>query len=578
MVAENSLTLHKCDIAIVGAGIAGLRAALETSSSNVAILTKVYPHRSHSASAQGGISAALGNEEEDSWEWHMFDTVKGSDYLADQDAVEIFARDAPRALYELEHMGVPFSRNASGKIAQRPFGGHTKNFGEKPVKRACYASDRTGRAILDTLYEECMKQNIKFYPEFFATSLLMDGGNCVGLTAYEIATGEMHTFQSKATVLATGGCGMIFKTTSNAYATTGDGLALAYHVGVPLEDMEFIQFHPTGIYKLGILITEAARGEGAILKNGKGERFMERYAAVLKDLAPRDVVSRSILLEIREGRGVNNSDYVNLDLSHLGRDRIEERLPDLSSFAKTYLGVDVATEPISVAPTCHYLMGGIPTDSEGRVLGEKGAVKGLFAVGECSCISLHGANRLGTNSLLDLVVFARRTGKAILDYLENARLETLPEDQIQNASKQIHDLIDSKGNERVHQLRKEMRTVMHDKCSVFRDEKNLDDALKAVRRLRERCQNVTLEDKGSNFNQEIVETLELSFMLDLSEAIIVSATVRKESRGAHYREDFPNRDDKNFLKHTLVSRSPDGPKISYKPVVITRFQPKSREY
>jgi succinate dehydrogenase / fumarate reductase flavoprotein subunit len=570
--------IHKCDVAIIGSGIAGLRLALETSSSNVAVLTKVYPQRSHSASAQGGISAALGNEEEDSWEWHMFDTVKGSDYLADQDAVEIFARDAPRALYELEHMGVPFSRNASGKIAQRPFGGHTKNFGEKPVKRACYASDRTGRVILDTLYDQCLKQNIKFYPEFFATSLLMKGDTCIGLTAYEIATGEMHIFQSKATILATGGCGRIFKTTSNAYATTGDGLALAYRAGVPLEDMEFIQFHPTGIYRLGILITEAARGEGAILKNGKGERFMERYAPTLKDLAPRDVVSRSILLEIREGRGVNNSDYVNLDLSHLGRERIEERLPDLSSFAKTYLGVDVTTEPISVAPTCHYLMGGIPTDSEGRVLGEKGVVGGLFAVGECSCISIHGANRLGTNSLLDLVVFARRTGKAALNYLEDASFDTLPEDQIQNSSKETYKLIDSKGNETVHQIRNEMRIVMQDKCSVFRNEKNLDDALKAIRRLKERYRNVRLEDKGSNFNQEMIEALELGFMLDLSEAIIVSAMARQESRGAHYREDYPNRDDKNFLKHTLVTSSPDGPRISYRPVVITRFQPKLREY
>ena len=573
------MTVFKHDVLILGSGIAGLRTALETSSSNVAVLTKVYPHRSHSASAQGGISAALGNEEEDKWEWHMFDTVKGSDYLADQDAVEVFAKEAPNALYELEHMGVPFSRNADGKIAQRSFGGHTKNFGEKPVKRACYASDRTGRVILDTLYEQCVKHNVRFYPELLATSLLMNDNVCVGLVAYEIANGQLHTFQSKATILATGGCGRIFRTTSNAYATTGDGLALAYRAGIPLEDMEFVQFHPTGIYKLGILISEAARGEGAILTNGKGERFMEQYAPVLKDLAPRDVVSRAILTEIRNGRGVDNSDYVNLDLTALGRERIEERLPDLASFAKTYVGIDVAKEPIPVAPTCHYLMGGIPTDSEGQVLGEKGTVKGLFAVGECACISIHGANRLGTDSLLDLVVFGRRTGKAVMDYLKNTEHEPLPENQIENTRKQIEAFFQSNGNESSYLIRKEMRQMMLDKCSVFREEKNLEDALKTIRKLKGRYKNIALKNRGRVFNQEIIETLELGFMLDLSETIVASAMARKESRGAHYREDFPNRDDKNFLKHTLIKASASGdPVISYKSVVVTRFQPKTRQY
>jgi succinate dehydrogenase / fumarate reductase flavoprotein subunit len=573
------LTLFRHDVVILGSGIAGLRAAVETSLSDVAILTKVYPHRSHSASAQGGISAALGNEEEDRWDWHMFDTIKGGDYLADQDVVEIFSKDAPRALYELEHMGVPFSRNSTGKIAQRPFGGHTRNFGERAVRRACYASDRTGRAILDTLYEQCVKQKVKFYPEFFATSLLMNGDTCVGLTAYEIAKGELHTFQSKATILATGGCGRIFKTTSNAYATTGDGLALAYRAGIPLEDMEFIQFHPTGIYKLGILISEAARGEGAILLNGKGERFMERYAPTLKDLAPRDVVSRAILTEIREGRGVNNADYVNLDLTPIGKERIEERLPDMSSFAKTYVGVDVTKEPIPVGPTCHYTMGGIPVDSEGRVLNEKGdSVKGLYAAGECACFSLHGANRLGTNSLLDLVVFARRTGIAVTMYLANASHTQIPEDQVTNMQNHISNLLNSQGSEKIHWIRKKMREIMLERCSVFRDDKNLEIALKSIQQLRDRYKNVRLEDRGKTFNQELTEAMELGFMLDLSEIIILSAMARRESRGAHFREDFPDRDDKNSLKHTIVKPTTSGPFVSYKPVTITRYQPKAREY
>ena len=573
------MALFTHDVVIVGSGIAGLRTALEMPQSDVAVLTKVYPHRSHSASAQGGISAALGNEEEDRWEWHMFDTIKGSDYLADQDAVEIFVKDAPRALYELEHMGVPFSRNPEGKMAQRPFGGHTSNFGEKPVKRACYASDRTGRAILDTLYEQCIKNKIKLYPEFFAISLIMSGEACAGLTAYEITRGQLHTFQSKATILATGGCGRIFKTTSNGYAATGDGLAVACRSGIPLEDMEFIQFHPTGIYKLGILISEAARGEGAVLRNGKGERFMERYALKLKDLAPRDVVSRAILTEIRNGNGVDCKDYVNLDLTQLGKERIEERLSDLNSFAKTYLGVDVAREPIPVGPTCHYLMGGIPTDSEGRVLDGRGAVvRGLFAVGECTCISLHGANRLGTNSLLDLVVFARRTGRAVQEYLSSANHRSLPADQIEEMRRWISDLLNSEGDESLYQIRREMQEIMQDKCSVFREEKGLEAALESIRRLKERYKKIRMQDRSRRFNQEIQEAIELQFMLQLAEVILVSAQARRESRGAHYREDFPSRDDRNFLKHTLVKLTPGGPSVSYKPVTITRFQPKPRDY
>ena len=407
--------IHEFDVVIVGAGIAGMTAALAASETcNIAVISKVYASRSHSGAAQGGIAAALGNEEEDRWEWHMFDTVKGSDYLADQNMAEILAREAPERVIELEHLGVPFSRNEKGTIEQRRFGGHTRNFGEAPVKRACYASDRTGRVIMDTLYDHCMVRGVKIFNEVFVTSLLTSDGRCFGVSGYELATGEPVVFHAKAVLLATGGCGRIFQTTSMSFAATGDGFALAFEAGVPLEDMEFVQFHPTGIHGLGILVSEAARAEGGVLRNGKGERFMERYAPTLKDLAPRDIISRAILTEVAEGRGIEGSDYVYLDLTHLGKEQLQQKLSEVTSFVKTYLGIDASESPIPVAPTCHYMMGGIPTDAQGRVLADEKStvVPGLYAAGECACVSVHGANRLGTNSLVDLVVFGKRAGIA----------------------------------------------------------------------------------------------------------------------------------------------------------------------
>jgi succinate dehydrogenase / fumarate reductase flavoprotein subunit len=405
------------DIVIVGAGLAGLRAAVEVSEqADVAVVSKVFPTRSHSGAAQGGITAPLGNEEEDRWEWHFYDTVKGGDYLGDQDAIEILVRDAPRAIYELEHMGVPFSRTPEGKIAQRNFGGHTRDYGKKPVKRACYAADHTGRVVLDTLFDQCLRHQVKFYPEHYVLSLVFGkGGRCSGVVTYDLATGELQLLQAKAVLLATGGCGKLYKTTSNGNATTGEAFDLAYQVGIPLEDMEFVQFHPTGLYPLGILISEAARGEGGLLRNRLGERFMERYAPTVKDLAARDVVSRAILIEIKEGRGIGEKDYVHLDLTHLGEEKIQQKLWEIASFVRIYLGIDPVYEPVPVAPTCHYMMGGIPTDVDGRVQAdEKGSIiPGLYAAGECACVSVHGATRLGCNSLLDLLVFGRRGGVAM---------------------------------------------------------------------------------------------------------------------------------------------------------------------
>ncbi len=411
--------VFKHDVLIVGAGLAGLRAALEvTGNADVGLLSKVYPTRSHSGAAQGGIAAALGNEEPDSWEWHMFDTVKGGDYLTDQNVAEILAQDAARAVYELEHMGVPFNRTEDGRIAQRAFGGHTRDFGAAPVKRACYAADRSGRVMMDTLYFEVVKKGIRTYAEFQMLDLVIRDGQVAGVTVYELATGELHFIQARAVLLATGGFGKVYKTTSNAFASTGDGVYMAYRAGIPLEDLEFVQFHPTGIYGLGVLISEAARGEGGILRNDLGERFMERYAPTIKDLGPRDMISRAIWMEIREGRGIGGKDYVHLDLTHLGEKRLAERLSDISSFVKIYLGQDTAKDLIPIQPTCHYMMGGIPVDVDGRVLdGSHEIVTGLYAAGECSCLSLHGANRLGCNSLLDLVVFGRRAGLKMLEDL-----------------------------------------------------------------------------------------------------------------------------------------------------------------
>jgi succinate dehydrogenase / fumarate reductase flavoprotein subunit len=573
---------HQYDVIIVGAGLAGLRAAIELGHEiRVAVLTKVFATRSHSGAAQGGIGAALGNEEEDSWEWHMFDTVKGSDYLGDQDAIEIMAKDAPRTLIELEHMGVPFNRTPEGKIAQRAFGGHTRNFGQAPIKRACYAADRTGRVILDTLWEKSLQAGIRFFHEFNLIELIVAEGRCCGVVACELATGEIHVFHSRAVLLATGGAGKIYKTTSNAMASTGDGMALAYRAGAPLEDMEFVQFHPTGIYKLGILISEAARGEGGILRNKDRERFMERYAPTIKDLAPRDMVSRCILQEIRAGRGIDGKDYVHLDLTHLGEEVIEKKLMEITGFARTYVGVDARKEPIPVQPTCHYMMGGIAADADGHVItDDKGAIfPGLYAAGECACVSVHGANRLGCNSLLDILVFGRRAGKQIRRFLESAPPPLKPPGLAAKTAAFIQDLLDRSGDLSYGPIQAEMAALMMDQVSVFRTEQGLQEALAGLHRLKQRYQRIHLTDRGKRFNREILDVLELGYMLDLAEAIAVGALFRKESRGAHSREDYPRRDDTHFLVHTLLRfDAAKGPRVFTKPVTITRFQPQERKY
>jgi succinate dehydrogenase / fumarate reductase, flavoprotein subunit len=572
--------IFRHDIVIVGAGLAGLRAALEiAASADVALISKVYPTRSHSGAAQGGIAAALGNEEPDSWEWHMYDTVKGGDYLTDQDAAEILAQDGPRAIYELEHMGVPFNRTADGKIAQRAFGGHTRNYGQAAIKRACHAADRSGRVILDTLYWKAVQGGLKVYNEFQVIDLILKEKQVVGLVVYELATGEIHIFHSRIVLLATGGFGKVYKTTSNCFANTGDGTYLVYRAGIPLEDMEFVQFHPTGVYGLGILISEAARGEGGILRNGRGDRFMEKYAPTIKDLAPRDMVSRAIDTEIREGRGIGGRDFVHLDLTHLGKERLAEKLSDISSFVKIYLGIDPVREPIPVQPTCHYMMGGIPTNLNGQVLDHTHRpFPGLYAAGECACLSLHGANRLGCNSLLDLVVFGRLAGKKMLQELKELPWMDLPGKPGGSALGRIGDLKARSGGVKGFVLRKAMRKIMMDDCSVFRVQKNLSRALREIQGLKEEYKKVVIDDHGVRFNSDLLEAIELESLLGLAEIIVLSSLNRQESRGAHDREDYPERDDRNWLKHTLVRKTEKGPEIFYKPVTITRFQPKARAY
>lgn len=572
---------YQFDAIVIGAGLAGLRAAIEIGEdSSVAVISKVFATRSHSGAAQGGIGAALANEEDDNWEWHMFDTVKGSDYLGDQDAIETMAKDAPRTIYELEHLGVPFNRTPEGKIAQRAFGGHTSNFGQAAVKRACFAADRTGRVILDTLWEQCLQRDIKFFNEYHVLSLIVEDGCCRGVIAYELATGKLHTFSSKAVLLATGGAGKIYKTTSNAFASTGDGMALAYRAGAPLEDMEFVQFHPTGIYKLGILISEAARGEGGVLRNSDGERFMERYAPVIKDLAPRDMVSRCILNEVRAGKGIGGKDYVHLDLTHLGEEVINTKLAEITGFARTYAGVDAAKEPIPVQPTCHYMMGGIATDVDGRVVLDADGTpfEGLYAAGECACVSVHGANRLGCNSLLDTLVFGRRSGIEIRSFVQTADMPQVSPDYAKKEAARIADLMSRDGRDNTGSLMARMQEVMMDKASVFRLEAGLTEALATIRELQTAYRNISLQDKGSCFNRDLLDALELGHMLDLAEVIAMGALYREESRGAHCREDFPERNDEKFLVHTLVRHAGDAPQIFEKGVTITRFQPKERKY
>jgi succinate dehydrogenase / fumarate reductase flavoprotein subunit len=572
------------DIVIVGAGLAGLRAAVEAvGTADVAVVSKVLPTRSHSGAAQGGITAALGNEEEDRWEWHLFDTVKGSDYLADQDAVEIMVRDAPRAIYELEHMGVPFSRTQDGRIAQRNFGGHTREYGKAPVKRACHAADHTGRVVLDTLHDQAMRQNVKLYAEHYVLSLVFKEGRCTGVVTYDLATGAVDFLRAGAVLLATGGCGRVYRTTSNGFATTGEALSLVYRQGIPLQDMEFIQFHPTGLFPLGILVSEAARGEGAILRNNAGEPFMERYAPKIKDLAARDVVSRAILMEVRAGRGIGGKGYVHLDLTHLGEQKITEKLWEITSFARIYLGIDAVSQPIPVAPTCHYLMGGIPTDADGHVLADSSGrvVPGLYAAGECACVSVHGANRLGCNSLLDLLVFGRRSGKAMKEEAPGIALSPLSLDPVEAVKERLVALVGRMGREEIeqsHLIREGMQAIMTDHGSVFRTEESLKQGIDAIRALKERFSRVAVTNKGRSFNYDLMETIELGHQLDLCEVILASALSRRESRGAHFREDFPERDDRNYLRHTLVFDTPEGPRIDCKPAKITRFQPQVRAY
>jgi succinate dehydrogenase / fumarate reductase flavoprotein subunit len=572
---------HSFDALIVGAGGAGLRAALELGrAGSVAVLSKLYPTRSHTGAAQGGIGAALGNSEEDLWEWHMFDTVKGGDYLVDQDAAEILAREAVETVYELEHWGLPFDRTPDGRIAQRPFGGHTHHYGQGPVRRSCYAADRTGHMILQTLYQQCVRNNVQFFDEYHVLDLLVRDGAACGLTAYQILTGEIHTFRAKAVLFATGGMGRMFKITSNAHALTGDGPAIALRHGVPLEDMEFFQFHPTGIRKMGILITEAVRGEGGILLNSEGERFMERYSPTLRDLAPRDIVSRAIYLEIQAGRGINGQDYVNLDASHLGREVVEAKIPDIADFCQTYLGIDPSVEPMPVQPTAHYAMGGIPTDVDGRVLidEQNTPLPGFYAAGECACVSVHGANRLGTNSLVDLVVFGRRAGRDMARFIAQTGFTPLPPDSECLACAEVERLLHGAGDEPAAAIRQELQEVMMDNVGVFRIEGHIQAAVDKVRQLQERYRRVGLQDKGARFNTELLEAIELGYLLDLAEVTAVSALARRESRGAHSREDYTERDDGNWLKHTLAYRTEKGVELKYKPVSITRFQPKPRTY
>ncbi|MBU2611372.1 MAG: FAD-binding protein [Chloroflexi bacterium] len=594
---------HQFEVLVVGAGGAGLMAGLYASkTASTAIITKLYPTRSHTSTAQGGIGAALASVEEDHPEWHTYDTVKGSDYLGDQDAIEFMCEEAVQAIYELEHMGLPFDRTPDGKISQRPFGGHTNNVTGKPVCRACHAADRTGHMILQTLYQQCIKNNVTFYDEFQVVDLLMVDGAAAGVVAIELASGEMHLFHAKAVIFATGGHGRIWEITSNAYAFSGDGPAITMRRGLPLEDMEFFQFHPTGIYKLGILITEGVRGEGGILINGKGERFMERYAPTVKDLASRDVISRAIYLEIREGRGVNGQNYVYLDVRPEsvnkyaaldGRknpdgspfvvtgEQILAKLPDIVDFCRVYLGVDPVTQPMPIQPTAHYAMGGIPTNKYGEVITneENTTVPGLYAAGEVACVSVHGANRLGTNSLLDLVVFGKYAGLRAAEFAKGAAYQPLPADPATFARAQFDQFLTADGKENAFDIAREMKKVMFDDMGIFRSGQGMQNALEKIRELQARFKHVRVTDTGKIFNMELINAWELGNLLDLAEVTTVSALARTESRGGHSREDYPNRDDKKWLKHTMAYLRENGRiELKYKPVVITKYQPKERTY
>ncbi|MFX1757965.1 succinate dehydrogenase flavoprotein subunit sdha2 [Rhodococcus gordoniae] len=580
---------HRYDVVIVGAGGAGMRAAIEAGPrARTAVLTKLYPTRSHTGAAQGGMCAALANVEEDNWEWHTFDTVKGGDYLVDQDAAEIMAKEAIDAVLDLEKMGLPFNRTPEGKIDQRRFGGHTRDHGKAPVRRACYAADRTGHMILQTLYQNCVKHDVEFFNEFYALDITLteteNGPVATGVIAYELATGEIHVFHAKAIVFATGGSGRMYKTTSNAHTLTGDGLGIIFRKGLPLEDMEFHQFHPTGLAGLGILISEAVRGEGGILRNADGERFMERYAPTIKDLAPRDIVARSMVLEVLEGRGAGpNKDYVYIDVTHLGEDVLEEKLPDITEFSRTYLGVDPVTELVPVYPTCHYVMGGIPTNVDGEVLRDnENVVPGLYAAGECACVSVHGANRLGTNSLLDINVFGRRAGIAAAEYANSTKHVEMPEQPTKYVDDWLDLILHQGGKERVADIRTELQQTMDNNASVFRTEETLTQALNDIHELKKRYKEITVHDKGKRYNSDLLEAVELGFLLEMAEVTVVGALNRKESRGGHAREDYPKRDDENFLQHTMAYKVGEDLisdiRLDYKPVVQTRYEPMERKY
>jgi succinate dehydrogenase / fumarate reductase flavoprotein subunit len=593
---------HQYDVVIVGAGGAGMRAAIEAGPhAKTAVISKLYPTRSHTGAAQGGMAAALANIEEDSWEWHTFDTVKGGDYLVDQDAAEILAKEAIDAVIDLENMGLPFNRTPDGKIDQRRFGGHTRDHGKAPVRRSCYAADRTGHMILQTLFQNCVKLGIEFYNEFYVLDLLLvDDPDAkksrgkskpriaAGVVAYELATGDIHVFHAKSVVFATGGFGKIYKTTSNAHTLTGDGVGIIWRKGIPLEDMEFFQFHPTGLAGLGILLTEGARGEGAILRNASGERFMERYAPTIKDLAPRDIIARHMVQEVAEGRGAGpNKDYVLLDCTHLGAEVLETKLPDITEFARTYLGVDPVHEPVPVMPTAHYAMGGIPTNIKAEVLSDNDTVvKGLYAAGECACVSVHGSNRLGTNSLLDINVFGKRAGRYSVEYANSAKFVPLPEDPAKGVREMIERARSADGTERLAALRKELQEEMDRNAQVFRTDKSLRSVAKTIHSLRERYKNIGIHDRGKRYNTDLLEAIELGFLLDIAEVVVASALNRHESRGGHMRDDYPERDDENFLVHTMAYLTGD-PKsanvedhiaIDWKPVVITNYPPMERKY
>ena len=575
---------HSFDGVIVGAGGAGLRAAIEAAPHmKLAVITKLYPTRSHTGAAQGGMSAALANVEEDNWNWHAFDTVKGSDYLADQPAVDILCKEAIDSVVELEHWGLPFSRLENGKIAQRRFGGHTIKEGEAPAFRACYAADRTGHMILQTLYQKCVSMGVTFFDEFQVLDIKIDDGVCKGVVAYEVATGDIHIFEARAVTFATGGFGKIYKVSSNAHSLTGDGPGILYQKGIPLEDMEFYQFHPTGIYRLGILLSEAARGEGGILRNKDGERFMERYAPSIKDLAPRDMVSRAIATEISEGNGAGpNNDFVYLDLTHLGAETIKQKLPDITDFVRTYVKIEPIDEPIPVQPTAHYAMGGIPTDVNARVLSDANGtiLPGVYSAGESACVSVHGANRLGTNSLLDIVVFGKRAGQSMVDYVSSTKPMSLSENAAEDLTNKIEKLMEKDHSLEfsVPRIREELQDSMEENAKIFRTEESLQKQTEILTDLRDRYRNVTISDKGKVFNTELLEAIELEYLLDMSDTTVASALHRKESRGAHSRVDHVERDDKNWLKHSFAFKNGDSVKLDYKDVELGNYEPKERKY